>query len=283
MMTKTFGTIRTALRWATQQLREISDSPRLDAELLLMHTLGVDRAGLYQRLTEPLPPESTAHFAQLVRRRQAGEPIAYITGHKEFFGLDLLVSPAVLIPRPETEFLVQWALAWLRAHPGAACVDVGTGSGAIILAIAWHLPRDWPGLLIGSDISLPALHVAKVNRQRLGLQRVQFVCGSLLEWCGKPLDLIVANLPYLRYDQAHAGIAYEPAIALYADHEGFAAYEALLDQAPGCIQAGGILLCEIDPSQATRAQQRASQAFPHANVRVLPDLAGRARYLLVET
>lgn len=277
-------TIRELLQQASERLRVAGiETPRLDAEVLLMTVLDQDRAGLYRCLPEPVSLEVAGRFLELVERRARGEPIAYLTGRREFYGLEFLVTPAVLIPRPETEFLVTWAAARLhRRSRRPACVDVGTGCGAVVIALAHTLGPDWDGLLVGSDVSLPALQVARMNRDRLAPRRVELVCGDLLAWCRGRLDLITANLPYLRPDQAHAGLAYEPPQALYAGEDGFALYRRLLRQAAELLRPDGNMICEIDPGQREVARETAQALFPAANVQVLPDLAGLDRYLTIE-
>ncbi|MDW8060983.1 MAG: peptide chain release factor N(5)-glutamine methyltransferase [Thermomicrobium sp.] len=276
-------TYREALRAATERLRASGvDTARLDAEVLLCHVAGIDRAELYRRLPEPVDFPLAA-FWHLVERRAQGEPVAYLTGYREFYGLDFVVTPATLIPRPETEFLVAWATARLRERTDRArCVDVGTGCGAIVIAIAATLGPDHPALLVGSDRSLAALRVARLNRERLAPGRVHLVCGEFLAWCRGPLDLVVANLPYLRPEQWHPGLAYEPPEALFAPDDGFGLYAQLLPQVSERLRPGGGFAFEIDPSQAERAVAAARRFFPDAAVTLLPDLAGRPRYVTVE-
>jgi release factor glutamine methyltransferase len=198
-------------------------------------------------------------------------------------GIDFVVDRRVLIPRPETEGLVERALAWIERQ---ACplriVDVGTGSGAIAISIDRLNQAAVRPLIVASDNSQDALAVTRINRQRLGAERVQLVCGSLLDWARVPFEMIVANLPYLREDQRHPGIGLEPDAALYADDLGFAVYQELLRQSSSLLAPGGILLCEIDPGQREAALKRSRAANPRATVRVEPDLAGLDRYLVVE-
>src|SRR5690606_29323111 len=249
-MTHDPPTLRQLLHDGRQQLEQAGDeTARLDAEVLLRHLLSIDRATLYARLPDPAPPDTVERYRDLIARRAAGEPVAYITGHREFMGLDFLVDRRVLIPRPETEYLVEWALAWLRERGGdRLVVDVGTGSGAIAVSLAAH--ADDPALrVVGSDRSLDALRVAAINRDRLAPGRVALVAGDLLSWCRPGIDLVLANLPYLRPDQAHAGIAWEPAVALYAGETGFGLYEQLLPQVAQRLRPRGAVGCEIDPSQ----------------------------------
>ncbi|ACZ39334.1 peptide chain release factor N(5)-glutamine methyltransferase [Sphaerobacter thermophilus] len=283
-MTHDPPTLRQLLHDGRQQLEQAGDeTARLDAEVLLRHLLSIDRATLYARLPDPAPPDTVERYRDLIARRAAGEPVAYITGHREFMGLDFLVDRRVLIPRPETEYLVEWALAWLRERGGdRLVVDVGTGSGAIAVSLAAH--ADDPALrVVGSDRSLDALRVAAINRDRLAPGRVALVAGDLLSWCRPGIDLVLANLPYLRPDQAHAGIAWEPAVALYAGETGFGLYEQLLPQVAQRLRPRGAVGCEIDPSQRAIALATARSHFPTARITVRPDLAGLDRYLIIET
>ena len=200
-----------------------SETPELDASLLLAHLLVMDRAALYARTTEPAPTGITADFDRLIAQRAARVPVAYLVGTKEFMGLPFAVTPAVLVPRPETELLVAWAARWLQRfgtrllrpveqasackrpgrlkpappHPTriARVVDVGTGSGAIAVSLANESSRIH---IVASDISLEALRVARSNAERNGVgDRVAFVCGNMLAWLGGSVDLVLANLPYL--------------------------------------------------------------------------------------
>jgi len=247
-----------------------------------MHLTDLDRAQIYMRYPEPLPSDTDARFAELIERRAAGEPVAYITGTREFMGLDFVVDRRVLIPRPESEGLVERALTFInrQAQP-LRIVDVGTGSGAIALSIDQLNRASRRSLIIASDVSRAALAVAEINRKRLNAQRVQLVCGSLLDWARSPFDVIVANLPYLREDQRHPGIALEPDNALYAADCGFALYAELLRQSTPLLAPGGLMLFEIDPAQRETALEQARTAHPYAMSRVEPDLAGLDRYLIV--
>ena len=258
------------------------DSAALDAAVLLAHLLGVERAGLLAHPERPLDAATRAAYAALLARRAAGEPVAYLTGGREFMGLDFAVDRRVLIPRPETEHLVEAALAHLRAGPRPApvAVDVGTGSGAIAVSLALALPRL---RVIAADVDAGALIVARANADRHGVaDRVRLVRGSLLDWLGRPVDLIAANLPYLRPDQANPSIAWEPAAALYAGVDGFALYRDLLAQAPSRLRPGGRLLAEIDPGQAELALTTAAQVAPGWPASVQPDYAGRPRLLVLD-
>lgn len=279
-------TIAEVLRAASEQLaRQGSPTPRLDAEVLLRHVLGLDRTALFLRLNAPLEPEDLARFEALLARRLAGVPVAYLIGEREFMGLPFHVGSGVLVPRPETEHLVEWALEWLRARPGSKIVDVGTGSGAIALSIAHHVPPVPGQLIVGADISRDALRIAASNREHLGLnERVHLVRGDLLTWCRGPLDLVLANLPYLRPSQIaeNPEIHAEPRLALEGGPDGFDLYRRLLADVERVLALDGALAYEIDPSQADLALAATSAAFPGARVSIRPDLAGLPRLVVAE-
>lgn len=278
------GSVREALVAATGRLREAGiESPRLDAEVLLRHLLGWGRAQLFVALPDPLPDELLPGYAALIARRVAGEPVAYLVGEREFMGLPFVVGPGVLVPRPETECLVEWVAARVRAEPGWGAgpriVDVGTGSGAIALSLASLLPT---AHVVGVERSPLALGYARENRARLGLSgRVGLVRGDLLGPIGAA-DIIAANLPYLRPDQLHAGIAREPVEALVSGADGLDLYRALLPQAAAILRSPGLLAAEIDPSQAETMAALCRAAFPYAAVGVQKDLAGLERFVTVE-
>ncbi len=260
------------------------ETPELDAALLLGHLLGRERAALYAHLLDDVPPGIPTAFDLLIERRLRGEPVAYLTGTKEFMGLAFAVNAAVLVPRPETELLVEWAVRWLaaRAH-GVRVVDVGTGSGAIavsLASIAMH------ARIFASDISLEALAVARSNaRRQLVADRIAFVCGDLLSWLGQPVPLILANLPYLTDRQtAAADLRAEPRGALAGGGaDGFGMYRSLIPQIAARLMPGGAFAFEIDPSQAGIAVALCDAIFPSAVIATHHDLADHARFVTVET
>lgn len=253
---------------------------RLDAQLLVLHALGRaahDRAWLLSHDTDPLPPAAHAVLEQAVVRRTAGEPLAYITGHKEFFGLDLQVDARVLVPRPDTETLVGWALQVLPtpAHAPVRVVDLGTGSGAIALA----LKHSRPALNVSAvDYSTDALAVAQANAQRLHLQ-VEFSHGSWLEAVppDQRFDAIVSNPPYIASADHHlAALKHEPQQALASGADGLDDIRAIIRQARDHLLPGGWLLLEhgYDQAGAVRALL-ADAGLQHAQSR--RDLAGIER------
>lgn len=270
-------TVSAALRAATTRLTDTSDTPRLDAEVLMAHALGVTRSTLLLRCMADPAPDG---FAALVQRRLGHEPVAYITGRQEFFGLDFAVSPAVLIPRGDSEVLVEAALA---ACPQARRVlDCGTGSGALLLAVLASLPRAHG---VGIDRSAAALAEAQGNAGRLGLAgRAALIAGDWdrpdwTEALGAPFDLILANPPYVEdaAELAPSVSAHEPAGALFAGAEGLDAYRVLIPQLPALLAPGGTALVEIGYRQAEAVGAIATAAG--FTVMLHRDLGNRPRVL----
>ena len=230
--------------------------PEREAILLLLAATGQDRESLY-RDGPAMSAGSRAKFRELFRRRAAREPLPYLTGHREFYGLDLVVSPKVLIPRPETETLVETALDVIPPHPGRI-VDVGTGSGAVALAIASAAKAPWS--LEAVDLDLAALGVARANRVRLGF-RIKIYPSDLLSQVEPGLLAVVANLPYVGLDDpVDPEVRFEPRQAVFAQEGGVALIERLIRQAPLKLVAGGALLLEVGAGQAgaVAASMRAS-------------------------
>jgi release factor glutamine methyltransferase len=276
-----FATIADALAAGHQQLAG-GESSVLDAQVLLAHVLGHERSWLLAHPEAPLDDAQGAAYQAAVERLAGGEPLPYILGEWEFFGLTLGVSPAVLIPRPETELLVETALAWLAAHPGAQRVaDVGTGSGCIPVALAANAP----GLQVqAGDISLQALAVAEANvaRHVLG-ERVHLVRSDLMGELPGPYDVITANLPYIpesRLPELEVS-RWEPAAALGGGLDGLQFIRPFLDQAAARLSKPGLLLAEIDFSLETTVQALGRAAFPKSEVEIIPDLADVPRLLSV--
>jgi len=267
-----------ALRDAAQALAATSDTARLDAELLMAHALGVSRSQLLLRHMQAAVP---AGFAALVARRAGHEPVAYITGRQAFFGLDFAVSPAVLIPRGDSEVLVEAALE--HAARGARVLDCGTGSGALLLAVLAGLPG---ATGLGIDRSAAALAVARANAAALGLaDRAEM---RLADWDTDGwrdglggFDLILANPPYVEEaaDLAPDVQGHEPAGALFAGADGLDAYRVLVPQLPALLAPGGVACVEIGASQAEAVSAIAAAAGLAASLR--HDLAGRPRVLLL--
>jgi release factor glutamine methyltransferase len=247
---------------------------RLDAQVLLLHVLGraqTDRAWLLAHDTDPLAPEQEAAFKRLCARRAGGEPLAYIVGHKEFFGLDLMVDPRVLVPRPDTETLVEWALALVGES--SLVVDLGTGSGAIALAIKKHRPD---ATVEAVDTSAAALAVAAGNAQALELN-VKFRQGSWLDANETRYDLIVSNPPYVAENDPHLdALEDEPLTALAAGPDGLRDIRTIVSQAPAHLRRGGWLLLEHGHDQAAAVRRLLAEARFQA-VASRRDLAGIER------
>jgi len=257
--------------------RHGSDSGRLDAELLLAHVLHVRRLDLYLKFDRPLTETELTAYRSLIGKRGKGEPVAYLVGRKEFMGLDFEVTPDVLIPNPDTEVLVQRAVAIARGAGGSLRVaDVGTGSGNIAIAIAHYAPNTevW-----ASDISRGALDVAarNVSRHHVDL-RVHLVCGDLMDALPAVLDLVCANLPYVDSTaNLPAEVTAQPARALFADQGGRALVARLLEEAPARLRPGGRLLAELDGSFVESMERLAAKRF--AGYQVHRDLGGHVRVL----
>lgn len=283
-------TLGEALRWAIRELRRSeTETPRLDAEVLLYEAAGVDRATLLAHPESHLTSDQSTRFRERVGCRQQCEPVAYIVGHKEFYGLDFLVDRRVLVPRPETEQLVEEALAWSRRRSpsgaGLAIADVGTGSGVVAVTLAVQLSE---AALYAIDASQGALEVAAANARRHGVDlRIHLLYGSLLDPMPAPADLIVANLPYVSDDEwkdLPADIRqYEPAEAIRGGRDGLILIRALLAQAQGKLRPGGAVMLEIGAEQGDAMRELARSAFPAARVTVLEDLSGLDRDVIIET
>jgi len=265
-------------------LKAHSETPALDAQTLLAHILQRPRAWI---LAHPEAMPEAAQVAALTtaaRRLEAGEPLPYVLGEWEFFGLTFEVTPAVLIPRPETELLVERALIWLDAQPrGALVADVGTGSGCIGIALAVHRSRL---RVLATDISLAALRVAQRNAARHGVSdRVHLICADVLTPYATAFDVIVANLPYIPTEHLPSLPVYphEPPLALDGGHDGLRLIRHLLAQARHCLTPGGLLLVEIEASQGASALALARSTFEEARICLHQDLAGHDRLLEITT
>lgn len=249
---------------------------RIDAQMLLLHVLGRptnDRAWLLMHDGDTMAEDALAHWRALCARRADGEPVAYLTGRKEFFGLPLQVDARVLDPRPDTETLVEWALELLRPLAAPRVADLGTGSGAIALAIQHRRPN---ARVLAVDASADALVVARANALRLGLP-VQCVQGDWLTGLAGPFDAIVSNPPYIPAQDPHlAALTHEPLSALASGADGLADIRSIIAQAPALLAPGGWLLLEHgwDQAQAVQALLRAAGL---AQVQSRNDLAGIAR------
>ena len=257
----------------------------LDADLLLAHVLGVTKEALYAHPDTEISHDAMRRYRELIERRAGGEPVAYLRGFKEFYGLRFAVDPRVLIPRPETETLVD-AARELIAGRALSVVDVGTGSGAVAIAIAAH---DVTVEVIATDISGDALAVARANALSNGVgDRVTFREGDLLEPIGGPVDLVVANLPYLRDDTLQrlvgerASLAFEPRVAVTAGQNGVELIWRAAFDLPRVLGPKGAALFEVDPPLAAQVASLLREAVG-GETRVVRDLAGDERVVVVET
>jgi release factor glutamine methyltransferase len=273
--------IAETLSLGTRTLSAHSDSPRLDAELLLGKVLGLSRAALITHDGDVLAEVSEHAYAELIAKRSAGMPVAYLTGVREFWSLTLNVSPGVLVPRPETEILVEQALRLKSPNDYCSVLDLGTGSGAIALAIAAERPR-WN--VTGIDISPEALRVARENAQALDLCGVEWALGSWFEPVpGQRFDLIVSNPPYVAgNDPALAALAAEPGLALTPGPTGLEALTAIISQARVHLNDHGWLLLEHGSEQARSVVSLLEQQGM-SDIRTMPDFAGRSRVTLAST
>ncbi|HEY2783282.1 MAG TPA: peptide chain release factor N(5)-glutamine methyltransferase [Steroidobacteraceae bacterium] len=272
------ATIAETVQSAAQRLDAHSESPRLDAEILLSTILDLPRSALIARGNETLQPDQQRAFAELVCRRAGGTPVAYLTGRREFWSLPLKVSPAVLIPRPETESLLEQALALLPREDACTVLDLGTGSGAIALGLAHERPR-WSVTAV--DLSSAALEVARHNAQMLDLPRIQWRLGSWFDAVqGERFHLIVANPPYVSAaDPALKSLSAEPLMALTSGPTGLEALSAIIEKAPEHLHPRGWLALEHGLTQAQEvAQLLARRGF--ASISTFPDFSGKPRVTL---
>ena len=281
-----------ALQLGQQALSGSSETPRLDAELLMAWTLKVDRVGLYRQLRDSLSEESCELFDTLVSRRRAQEPLAYITGVKEFMGQCFHVDRRVLIPRPETEHLVEWILSRIRQQlpglSGVRVLDVGTGSGCIALSLCTMLEDVVDLEVEGWDVCVDALSVATKNREALGVSQTQVIFRHLdalapVSWqTSKLFDVVAANPPYIsedeRLDLPGSVVGWEPGKALFSGESGLRFYRMLAQHAGAVLKADGVLVVEIGCGQ-TASVSSLFQERGWANIDVLHDLASHERVL----
>ena len=262
------------------------ESPQLDAELLLAHLLETNRASILSRPERQLTPKQLTCYSNLVARRGNREPLAYNLGHREFYGLELVVDPRVLIPRPETELLVERTLeiASQMASP-LHIADVGAGSGSIAISLAVHLPEC---TVYALDHSPGALEVLTENARRHGVAgRVHCLHSDLLAALPVPVDIITANLPYVTTDEwqelAPEIRNHEPRSALHGGPDGLALIERLLTTAEPNLRPGGAILVEIGAGQGVGTTTLAHKNLPQARVRLVQDYAGLDRLVIIET
>jgi len=260
------------------------ENPGASAEILLAHALGFQRIDLYLRHDQPVMACERERFRELSIRRLCHEPVAYITGHKEFWNADLVLSPAVLIPRPETECLVEAALACVpQTGKARNILDLGTGSGAIILALAGERPGN---RFFASDRSLAALEIAGINAARNGLQeKIAFFCGDWFAPLRKDLagfDLILSNPPYIRSAEIEGlqpEIGFEPKAALDGGEDGLGAIRQIVLHAPDCLAENGFLLMEIGSDQRRDVTELAEKCKAYDQIRCIRDYSGHDRVM----
>ncbi len=257
----------------------------LESELLLRHTLEISRVQLYLNLDHKLNSKEDKAFWHLIKRRINHEPTAYITEHREFYGFDFYVDPGVLIPRPESELLVEKTLELTQSHPVSTIAEVGTGCGAIAISLALNLPQ---AKIYAIDISAPALEVAAINCQKHGVvNRICLLQGNILEPLPEPVGLIVANLPYIK-DSEMKELSpeiqmFEPRLALAGGDDGLDKIGQLLSQAIDKIKPEGSILLELGAEQAPQATSLVKDCFPGANVELVLDPIGINRVLKISS
>ena len=253
---------------------------RLEARVLIGHSLGVDHAWLIAHDTDPATPSQRRAIESMIARRAAGEPVAYILGEREFFGLSLAVTPAVLIPRPDTELLVEAALQRLPEHTACRVLDLGTGSGAVAIALARERPM---AEVVAVEACAAALAVAQANACRLGVDNVQCVAGNWYAALGeRKFDVIVSNPPYIAASDPHldmGDLRFEPRQALASGHDGLHDLRVIVDGAPAHLTTGGWLLLEHGWSQGA-ACRALLETKGFSETRTLRDLAGHERVTL---
>jgi release factor glutamine methyltransferase len=271
-------TLRQALHDLAPRLPE-ADTAWLEARWLLSHVLGIDSAALFARQDELLTPAQATALATLAARRAAGEPLAYVLGTAGFYGREFIVSPAVLIPRPETEHLLEAALAHAAPRPALTAADIGTGSGILAITLALHVPA---ATVHAVDVSAAALAVARQNAARHGAERIVFHEGDLvapLAAAGVRVGLLLANLPYIASAEVPtlAVSRHEPHLALDGGDDGLRLIAALLRAAPAVCTADALLLLEIGAGQGPALQRLVAALLPGAACHLQPDYAGHDR------
>jgi release factor glutamine methyltransferase len=257
------------------------ENPALEGEVFLRHILNLSRAKLYIDLNVAFDPAKKTNLDGLIKRRLEGEPLAYIINSREFYGLELFVDNRVLIPRPETELLVEESIRFCNGRPNVVLADIGTGSGAISISLAVHLPEV---KIYATDISPQALEVARFNAQKQGVEtRLTFLSGDLLEPIQTRLDAVIANLPYVKTSdwEFMPSAAFEPRLALDGGESGLEQLFRLIDQLQNKVNPGGCVLLEIGMGQADAVTDYLKRAFPVARINVIKDLAEIERVIRV--
>ncbi len=269
--------IQSSLSQANQLLSENSDSPMLDAEVLLCHVLDKDRSHLKAWPEKQLQPEQLARFSQLISQRQQGAPVAYLTGSREFWSRDFKVSPAVLIPRPDTELLIELSLDLLSTKSNPKIIDLGTGSGIIAITLA----AERPDLeVVATDLSKEALAIARQNAINYQIQNIQFIHSSWFNnVSASKFDLIISNPPYIAANDPHLSegdVRFEPDSALIAENNGLKDIQNIADNARQYLNKKGSLLIEHGCDQEKEVQSL-FKAFDYSNIKTHNDLSGNPR------
>jgi release factor glutamine methyltransferase len=276
------STILELIQILTTQFNDSSDTASLDAQVLIAHILGKNRTWVLAHADTAVNPRQEKQVYQALQQLKAGKALPYLIGQWEFYGLPFYVNQEVLIPRPETEVLVELAIKWLESHPGyREALDVGTGSGCIAITLAVHV---MDLRIMACDISLPVLELARKNALRHRVSdRVNFLQSHLLSPVKQKVHLICANLPYIPSDRLD-GLAvahHEPRLALDGGLEGLELIKLLLMQAKEMILPSGLILIEIDSSQGIPCLAYAKRIFPARDIRIISDLSGRERILQI--
>ena len=271
-------TLRQALKKAEHTLSAADiDDALLESEVLLMHFLKIDRVKLYTDIDSELTSQQYEEYLVLVQRRLNGEPSAYITGNREFYGLDFFVNPDVLIPRPETELLVEKTIDIANTRSYKTIIDAGTGSGIVAICLALNLPD---AVIYATDISTSALEVAARNCRKHNVEdRITLLRGNLLEPLPEPVDMIVGNLPYVQdADMQRVNTAgHEPDLALHGGADGLEYIIAIVRQSVSKLLRGGSILLEVGRGQSQAAARQVKGIYPYGEIAIFRDLAGIER------
>ena len=270
-------TRKQALSYARRALaKDNIEDAELESEVLLRHILRISRVQLYSDLNQELAAEPEKTFRHLVRRRLNGEPIAYITGHREFYGFDFHVDPRVFIPRPESELLVEEAISIAQNYPIATIAEIGTGCGAIAICLALNLPQ---AKIYATDASADALDVARYNCQKLGVaDSICLLQGDVLSPLPEPVDLILANLPYVNESELSRG-DFEPRLALNGGRDGLSLIRQLCHELSGKLRPTGHVVLEIGQGQSRAVTSLLRNRFHNANIERRADLGSIERVL----
>jgi|YNPMSStandDraft_1061717.scaffolds.fasta_scaffold00934_4 release factor glutamine methyltransferase len=270
------------LKFARKRLKSIEDGG-LAAQVILAHVLGKSREFILAHPEYVLGEDHIERLENLITRLEQGEPLAYLTGKREFYGLTFWVSPAVLIPRPETELLVERALGWLKRHPNRrSAADVGSGSGSIAATLTFHVPDL---KCVAVERSWQAIQIARQNFEQLRVsQRVFPMLGNLLDAVEGMFDLVCANLPYIPANElAQLAVSrFEPRLALDGGYDGLDWIAALIEDSKRWLAKGGLMLLEIEAGQAEKVAQLVYRNLPNAKIEVIHDLQGLPRLVWVE-